>query len=323
MTAARACLLVSLLVASTARADELTIAFGGDVMFGRVTARGLRPSGGQDPFAELAPVLSAADLAVVNLETPLCDAPVPPFEPSRHVFLAPPSAAALLAGAGVDLVSLANNHALDCGARGLSETLRALSDARVRAVGAGEEPFAVVEIAVRGARLAFLAATDRRNVGSPEAPDTVALLPSDAMAGELTAKVRAARAAGADAVIVVLHTGTEMAPRPSRPTVRLAHALVDAGAALVVGHHPHVLQAPEPYGDGLILYSTGNLVFDMRDERARRTAVLTVTFARLAGGLLPLRLESAPFRWAGRDRGPVPDPAAHTVVWERQVAVRK
>ncbi len=346
-------------VPAAAAPPELRLTFGGDVMFGREGSGTLRESGGPDPFAELRPVLAAADLALVNLETPLCDAPLvaastpdpartlqpvadaaavlraprAPASAARPVaprFRAPTAHAQRLAAAGIDVVSLANNHALDAGPDGLASTVRALAAAGIAVAGAAEpargpaaaaggaapgaadpgSPYAPARLTVRGVRLAVLAVTDRYNVGTAATPGAahLARLPTPALHRRLPALVRTLAEDGrTDVLIVSLHGGTEFAEHPSAAERRLAHALIDAGALVVVGHHPHVLQPAERRGRGLILYSLGNLVTDMRDARAAQTALVTVTLVPDATGHPAVRaVEARAFQFAGRERGPRP-----------------
>lgn len=324
-------------VPAAAAPPELRLTFGGDVMFGREGSGTLRESGGPDPFAELRPVLAAADLALVNLETPLCDAPLvaastpdpartlqpvadaaavlraprAPASAARPVaprFRAPTAHAQRLAAAGIDVVSLANNHALDAGPDGLASTVRALAAAGIAADPGS--PYAPARLTVRGVRLAVLAVTDRYNVGTAATPGAahLARLPTPALHRRLPALVRTLAEDGrTDVLIVSLHGGTEFAEHPSAAERRLAHALIDAGALVVVGHHPHVLQPAERRGRGLILYSLGNLVTDMRDARAAQTALVTVTLVPDATGHPAVRaVEARAFQFAGRERGPRP-----------------
>lgn len=296
------------LLAVLACEQDTSLVFGGDVALGRVVAGEVRAIGGADPLAGVAGWLGAADLAIVNLEGALFDGPLP----SGGIrLIAPTSAADVLARTGLDLVSVANNHALDAGREGLRETLAALARVGIAAVGAPRDdaspPLAardgVVVRSIRGLRIAFVAATDRLspNARALDLPLT-GYLPSARLAEVLPARVRAiAQRDVADVIVVLLHWGLELAPRPTRAQRSLAHALVDAGATIVVGHHPHVVHEVERHARGVILYSLGNLLFDMRDPRTRSGALARVTLDR-RGALTGV--EIVPTR-AGDDHAPV------------------
>jgi gamma-polyglutamate biosynthesis protein CapA len=281
---------VVLAVLVAAPADEVTLVFGGDVAFGRVRGSARRSIGGERPLAHVAPLFGGAHFAFVNLESPLCEPPPRAAPPGGPVLLAGPLwAATHLAEVGVDVVSLANNHAMDCGAEGLRGTLQALAAAGVSAVGAvagSGDPFAPVFLTRGGVKVAWFAATDRRNLGvrtaDLRAHVAVATLP--ALGRSLPPRVAAVRALGAvDLIVVSLHWGAELAPGPSPAARALAHALVDAGADVVVGHHPHVMQPSERRGGGVIFYSLGNLLFDMRAPATRAGALARVRFVRAVG----------------------------------------
>lgn len=226
-------------------------------------------------FAPVAEVFRAADVAVVNLETPVTD--------NRRavtrslLFNAPSSMVRGLAAANVKLVSTANNHALDQHPKGLVETLRHLDAAGIHHVGTGatfDAAWEPVFMEVNGVKLGFLAMTrwlnGFRNPKSPEGPH-VAFVPYDlkkdasGVSVEVALeKVRAA-AARCDALIVMVHWGVEYASTPRPEDVKLGRDLVEAGAAAVIGHHPHVLQPLESYQTAsgrkaLIVYSLGNLL---------------------------------------------------------------
>lgn len=248
--------LASLLTGESS-AGPVTLVFGGDVALGRAVRGAIVPIGGGDPLGSARPVLSAADLATVNLETTLWDGDVS-GEGIRLV--APARRGRLLADAGIDLVSIANNHALDAGRAGLESTQRALSEVGVVAVGAGDR---VVRREVRGTRVAFVAITDRMNAHTPvEDLAAIAYAPPRHLARRAAELI--AEASDADVVVVLVHWGRELTPRASPREREAAHAMIHAGADLVIGHGPHVVHEVERYRGGVIFYSLGNLVFDMK-----------------------------------------------------------
>jgi poly-gamma-glutamate synthesis protein (capsule biosynthesis protein) len=235
------------------------------------------------PFARVAPILRQADVTVGNLECALGNRGKPARK--SYTLRGPTAAAADLAGAGFDVLALANNHSLDYGPAALDETARLLDAAGVRHAGAGANEEAAhrpAVLEVKGFRLAFLAYVDTPAEGRYAAATWSALgeRPGVAWAkpGRIAADVAAARRE-ADLVIVLLHSGYEGVQVPNKIQRQAAHAAIDAGAVLVIGSHPHVLQGVERYGNGVIAYSLGNFVFDGLYGRSE-TAILHVTMGR-------------------------------------------
>lgn len=269
---------------------RVTLAAVGDVMLGRTVGARLEAEGAAVAFAGVRDILAAADIAVANLESAVGVSGSP--APKAYTFRAPPVAAEALALAGIDLVSLANNHSLDYGPESLAETRALLAERGILSTGAGPNRSAAhapAMIAREGLTFAFLAYVDvpverggfdpRIWTATAETPG-VAWLDLPAMAEEI-----AAARHEADLVVVLLHFGLEWELEPSDAQREQARAAIDAGAALVIGSHPHVLQPVEAYGDGLIAYSLGNFVFDGFWDPANDSAILLVelTAAGVAG----------------------------------------
>lgn len=247
-------------------------------------------------FAPVSDLLSAPDLAFANLETPVAPAASRGSRP--FVFDAPPDAVAALRAAGVDVVAVANNHALDQGRAGLEETLRRLSEAGMAYVGAGPAGRAAGPLRVErnGLALAILGYTYGLNQPGNACPPS---RPSCTQVAELDRErileeVRTA-AQEADAVVVSLHWGTEYRQQPSAADVELAHRIADAGALVILGHHPHVLQPVELYrrADGrtaVIAYSLGNFISNQSRNYVPGVTPEAVAATR-DGALLRLTLE--------------------------------
>jgi poly-gamma-glutamate synthesis protein (capsule biosynthesis protein) len=277
----------------TARANpparrRATIAAVGDVMFGRYKIddegeRTYRAVVRGDAFAAVAPLLRDADLAFANLETPIMYEPATSFRVHpRLTFRADPARAGELARAGFDVISLANNHVHNLGGRGAAESRVHLEQAGIAAAGAGadvEQAFQPVLRREGGLKIAFLAYTLWHNALSPVTPEgVVAHISVGDLLHRVPDAVRAARAElGADFVVVSVHWGTEFEAHPAPSQIEAAHLLVDAGADLVLGHHPHVLQDIERYHGGVIAYSLGNFVFDEGFLSRRQTMILHAT----------------------------------------------
>ncbi|NKX43959.1 CapA family protein [Roseicyclus persicicus] len=302
------------------RPGAATFAFAGDVM-----AHGLiqqdaagRPDGFAPALAPVAPFLRRADVTVANLETPIArdvlpggrDAgtAAPPADGRVYSdypqFNAHPSFAAALAGAGVDVAQTANNHALDRGPLGVDRTLEALSAAGLRATGTvprgGAGPWhSTVQTPV--GRVALLACTWGVNGlpdpaaqalrcygGSPSVPSLIAQLAADP---------------AIDAVILLPHWGQEYSRTPDAQQRRLARAAIEAGAAAVIGAHPHVLQPVEEITAadgrrGFVAYSLGNFLSSQWSLDRRTGAILYTDLVRDGQGrvvampprLLPTRV---------------------------------
>ncbi len=242
----------------------------GDVMLGRGVAD--EP----DPLATVAPWLAAADLTLGNLECVIGEAGA--ARPGPYRLRAPVAAAAKLRDAGFDLLGLANNHALDFGPAGLAETAARLQEAGIAPVGVGPDATAAARPAIRqinGVRLAFLAFNA---VSDPEdKPNEAGWIRATWNQTQAVAAIAAARME-ADAVIVSIHWGYEYDLRPDPAQRDAAQAMLNAGAALVIGHHPHVVQGAATGRDGLVAYSLGNLVFDQQQDETRYGLALRAFF---------------------------------------------
>lgn len=250
-------------------------------MLGRSVGVRLEAEGAEVAFAHVRDILADAGIAVANLESAVGVAGTPAAK--AYTFRAPPVAVDALAHAGIDLVSLANNHTLDYGPESLEETRALLRDRGILVAGAGpdrEAAHAPAVIERDGLTIAFLAYASVAVEGTGFDPSTwtatedspgVAWLDIPTMAADIEAARR-----NADLVVVLLHFGIEWALEPSDAQREQARAAIDAGATLVVGSGPHVLQEVEAYGDGLIAYSLGNFVFDGFWDPANDSAILLV-----------------------------------------------
>jgi len=253
-----------------------TLIFTGDILLAGRVGAAIEKSGVAAPFAGVSGVLTKADLAIGNLECPLGTSGKP--ESKQYTFRGRPGSAAALSAAGFDVVTLANNHTVDYGRPALLETLAALRQCHIRFVGAGEDGGAARRFIVARAgspplRVAILAFSNMQPTSfyaGTGRPGTNPALPA-----RITADVAVARSQ-ADLVVALFHWGAEFSQTPSNTQRFLAGVAADAGADLVVGHHPHVLQGLEKRGNALIAYSLGNFVFPSRGE-ARRTMMLRYT----------------------------------------------
>lgn len=236
------------------------LVFGGDVMLSRHVAARMRAANDPAlPFRKIAPFFREADLAFVNLESPFSDKGQPPT--GGMVFKAPPDGIAGLELAGIDVVSTANNHTRDQHEYGLIYTLDWLEKHKIAPTGTGRDEAAArrgVVLTANTVKFGFLGYTyDQRNGNHKD--DDARINGLDIV--RLREDVAAIRKI-ANVTIVSMHAGVEYARAPHPSQQQFARAAIEAGATLVVGHHPHVVQPCEEYQTGVICYSLGNLVFD-------------------------------------------------------------
>lgn len=259
----------------------IEIAVVGDVVPGRMVERSILAYGGDytRPFAHVAATLRSADLTIANLEGVLSDDIAPPEDPTTFFFVAAGRFAEGLRYAGIDGVSLANNHSMNFGAAGLADTLAILDAAGIAHFGAGMDLAEARRPAlfhVHGVTFAFLG-YDAISYELYGAGDSWAgTAPADPV--RIAEDIARARTQ-ADVVIPYFHWGWEYTAEPSPWQRELAHCAVDAGADLVLGDHPHWVQAFERYHDVPILYSPGNFVFDqMWSLETRRGVIWRLVF---------------------------------------------
>jgi poly-gamma-glutamate capsule biosynthesis protein CapA/YwtB (metallophosphatase superfamily) len=263
--------------------DTLRLYAVGNVNLGGRLAEDYRATGDLlFPFRKLLDTFRDVDVLFANLESPI--APRPGVEAPRSVFTAPPAAAAALARAGFDVVSTANDHAWDAGSLGLLETIDRLDRNGVQPVGTGVgRPLAQAPVVLRrrGWRVAFFAVT---RVFNPPAESFQAHEAADYIAWGDTAwlypALRELRASGrADLVVVSVHGGEEYADQPAPEHLAFLQGLVDAGADLVLGHHPQVLQPVVWHRSRPIIPSLGKFIFPQQDPRAQVSAIVRIDVA--------------------------------------------
>ncbi len=259
--------------------NSITIVAVGDTMLGGTAQEVLMKEGYDYPFKQIAALLNNADIVIGNLEGPLtsiCNASM--VLDKEYVFRSPAEKVApALKRAGFNLFSLANNHILDYGEQGMYDTIDALNEQNIQSVGAGSN--------INQARAGTIIKTEHANLGFlsysltfPESFWATENSPGTAFGHEKQIVADIIRLKKqVDNVIVSFHWGREKTTelRPYQP--RLARASIDAGASIVLGHHPHVLQAIEKYKKGLIIYSLGNFVFGSYSPEAKTSIVARIT----------------------------------------------
>jgi poly-gamma-glutamate synthesis protein (capsule biosynthesis protein) len=287
---------------TSAPAARITLAFAGDVHFAGRTLTRLQA----DPttaLGEAAADLGQADLTMVNLETSITERGA--AEPKSFTFRAPASAFTALRAAGVDVATMANNHAADYGPVGLQDTLAAIAGTRFPTVGIGVDAaraYAPYYVAVKGHQVALLAASQvqDRTLSAWTAGETTPGIAS-AYDDRLLTAVREARER-AEVVVVYLHWGIEGQGCPSPAQRSLAAQLAEAGADAVVGTHAHLLLGGGYLGRTYVAYGLGNYLWWRDAAYSNDTGVLRLTFQGrdvVAAALAPARID---------DRG-VPVPA--------------
>lgn len=237
-----------------------------------------------DAFGRCVGLFGQADAVAVNLESPLCtvDSPINKCGPA---FRCRPAIAAAIADVGVTVACMANNHILDQGPAGLSETLAALDAAGIARCGAGmttADGAGPLLLDLPGGRLALVNIAEGEFSRSSDGPGAAGLDP--------VANLRAiAEAAGqADWVVAVVHHGNEQVLFPSPRMRQRCRDLIDAGAHAVVCHHPHVVQGIEEYRGRPIAHSLGNFLFDWPDPEPETDASFVLELGLGDGGVVEL-----------------------------------
>ncbi len=255
--------------------EEFQMLFLGDIMMDRGIRKIIEARGGDDytyPFKNIQNVLPEPALTFANLEGPISDKGT--NHGSIYSFRMDPAVTKALYDVGIDVVSIANNHMGDWGREALEDTLRRLRRAGIMYSGAGwnkTEAYAPTIVKRQGQRIGFLSFSD---VG----PKWVAA--GDALSGIAIATLEDVKSAvlqakdKVDILIVSFHFGEEYQTKSNARQQLLAHSAIDAGARIVIGHHPHVAQEVEEYNGGVIAYSLGNFIFDQAFSKDTKESII-------------------------------------------------
>ncbi|OGB22307.1 MAG: hypothetical protein A3I66_13890 [Burkholderiales bacterium RIFCSPLOWO2_02_FULL_57_36] len=246
------------------------VVLGGDVMLGRIVKDAILRYGPDYPLGPIAQPMRSADLAIVNLECAITSCTdIWPGALKAFYFGAPPQAIETLTGAGIDMVSLANNHMLDFGVDGLRDTLHHLRRCGIHHAGAGGDLAAASSPDVldcRGMRFGMAAFCDHQaDFAARQDSPGIAYLDLDDEVAVIAAwrdALDSLQRAAVDWPILSLHWGPNMVFRPSKTFRRLAHAAIDMGWKILFGHSAHVFQGIEIYRGCPIIYAAGDLVDD-------------------------------------------------------------
>lgn len=262
---------------------------GGDAMLGRLVGKSLMRRGPGWPLGQVSGLFREADIALVNLECAITSSrEIWPGAPKAFYFGAPESALKSLTGAGIDIVSLANNHLLDFGYPGMKDTLTLLDGAGIAHAGAGNDLDAAsspARLEKNGIRFALAAYCDHQEDFSAQ-PGRPGIRYID-LADERSALDRFEDGlhglSGAHWPILSLHWGPNEVERPSPAFMRLARGAIGMGYAMVYGHSAHVFHGVEFYRGRPIFYSCGDLVDDYQVDpvlRNDRQVVFEIVFGR-------------------------------------------
>ncbi len=257
------------------REQTVRLGFVGDIMMDREVKKKIREVGDGDynfPFAKIKSDFEGFDFLFANLEGPVSD--VGRNVGSIYSFRMDPQTVSAVKNAGFDAVSVANNHIGDWGREAMADTFNRLTAQNIIIVGGGGnsiEAFTPRVTEVKGLRIALIGASQfgRGYLEAGTSTPGIAVIDVE----KLSEEVRAARSLS-DLVIVSLHFGSEYELEHNSFQEQIAHSLIDAGADLIVGHHPHVIEPLEAYGRGYIVYSLGNFIFDQSFSKETMTGAL-------------------------------------------------
>lgn len=242
-----------------------TITFGavGDISFAAQTGEDARAHGPDWLFEKMRPVLGRAEVLFGNMESVAIPAQFPREEIDPGGQISPLSGeegAAALRRAGFDVMNMAANHVLDAGSMGLDHTKACLEGAGIVVGGVGYSQAEARQLKIverHGLRLGFLCYAEDSNWTLGHTDPGFALYELEAVAEDV-----AQHRASVDALIVSIHADLEFMPTPSVPRLRNSRAIAEAGATVILHHHPHVPQGMEMVNGCLVCYSLGNFVFD-------------------------------------------------------------
>lgn len=278
---------------------EISVLAAGDIMLARKLDRLIAQKGMDYPFFNTGELLASADIAFANLESPLSDQGSK-IDGKGIWFRGKPENIQALTQAGFDVISLANNHALDYDSPALLQTIDLLSSAGIETVGGGKDIYEArspIIMDKEGIKIAFLSYSEMADIlwsykhprklkATEELPGIAPLVVEQII--EDIGKVKDQ----ADFVFISLHWGVEYQDMPENYQREIAYQLIDAGADVIIGHHPHCLQGVELYKEGLIAYSLGNFVFDQNwSEKTKEGLLLSLKMndsVILQGELLPI-----------------------------------
>ncbi len=256
--------------------EPIQIVAGGDVMLDSWIEELVRTEGWHYPFVHLDSILSDSDLVFANLEAPF--GRQDSAYPKTYTFQVSPDLVQVLQAGNINMVSLANNHILDFGTEALKETMQLLDKHQIKYSGAGmnlSEARRPAVFETKGKKIA---------VACYSLTFPVEFWATDSSGGTcfpyhtfFYKDIRRFKAEN-DLLVISFHWGGELLTAPKEYQLDLAHRAIDAGADLILGHHPHVIQGLEVYKGKLIAYSLGNYVFSSYSDKATQSMLLKLSY---------------------------------------------
>lgn len=260
--------------------DSVTIVFTGDVLLDRGVKPVIEKNGVKDLFKGVSHHFNNADFVVINLECPITDTVTPVNK--KYIFRADAKCADGLKQAGVTHCALANNHTMDQGRQGLQSTVQHLESVGIATVGYGltlKERISPTLIHKNNINIALFNSCPLRVENWQNIENTPDINQADCSI--LAKEIRKFKIQNPDYyTVVILHWGTEFISTPSLTQRYAAAELVSAGADLIIGHHPHVIQKMDTIGKVPVFYSLGNFVFDQSKPEGRKAQMAVVTFSK-------------------------------------------
>lgn len=289
------CVVFGLSSTATFAQSNTVLVFGGDVMLGRAVRDQIVRLGNNDgawATKNIAAEFKNADMSFVNLESPFTTGPA---LSNGMIFRADPKHITALTSAGIDVVSLANNHERNQGTTGITTTIDTLTKNKIQYSGAGKtekDAYAPAIVKTKNQKIAILSYAYNERIQNNKQVPTVASMDTTI----LKAEVKKAKAKGY-LVVVSMHAGAEYTITPNAQQKKFARTAIDAGADLVIGHHPHWVQGIEKYRGKPIVYSLGNLIFDQPwsiETQQGAVARVTVKNKKVTKiEMLPVKIERA------------------------------
>jgi Putative enzyme of poly-gamma-glutamate biosynthesis (capsule formation) len=261
----------------------------GDIMMGRAVGKrlGNNPEGYYAAFKDVAATLKQGDIVFANLESPLTSSTNSLSKKNKIILKASPDCIDALKNAGFNVLSLANNHMMDYYDKGLFDTMKLLNENKIAYTGAGknlDEARKPVIIEKNGLRFGIISYTDMAYtyVGNP----SINYAASDNRAGVVPRKYELIHEdivklrGKVDLIAVSLHWGVEETFKITPEMTEFAHRLLDDGADMILGHHPHQFQGIEVYKGKPIIYSMGNFIFDQNDPENMETFIMEMDYEK-------------------------------------------
>lgn len=258
--------------------EKITISLAGDVSYSTYVKNKVNQFGVTYPMENVREIFQNDDISFINLETAITDRKKPANMKKEYNFASNSNTAKELANSSIDLVNIANNHALDYGQEGFIDTMNLLDAAGVQYVGGGrkiDEAISAKIIEVKNKKIGFIAVNavvpSRTWLATDKRAGQVSMYPYEvdkrlAYIKEVKSQV--------DYLILSIHWQGLSNSKNEKDYINAAHKLIDAGVDVVVGTHPHLMQATEYYKDGIIFYSLGNFIFPNMGGRADKAAII-------------------------------------------------